>query len=61
MCDYAVPCIVARSMTSPHTSTEDYLVQQENELEALSSIFGDDFKDLRRNDTWKVFKTHTHI
>ncbi|KAG7259067.1 hypothetical protein CRUP_026599, partial [Coryphaenoides rupestris] len=41
-------------MTSPPTSTEDYLVQQEHELEALSSIFGDDFKDLRSNDTWKV-------
>uniref|UniRef100_A0A8C5AX79 non-specific serine/threonine protein kinase n=1 Tax=Gadus morhua TaxID=8049 RepID=A0A8C5AX79_GADMO len=44
-------------MNSPHTFTEerdDYLVHQENELEALSSIFGDDFKDLRNNDKWKI-------
>ncbi|KAM3870802.1 eIF-2-alpha kinase GCN2 [Diretmus argenteus] len=34
--------------------TDDYTVQQENELEALASIFGDDFKDLRNNDTWKI-------
>ncbi|XP_078134426.1 eIF-2-alpha kinase GCN2 [Sander vitreus] len=40
-----------------HTSTEgtdDYTVQQENELEALASIFGDDFQDLRNKDPWKV-------
>ncbi|KAF1374984.1 hypothetical protein PFLUV_G00234700 [Perca fluviatilis] len=40
-----------------HTSTQgtdDYTVQQENELEALASIFGDDFQDLRNNDPWKV-------
>uniref|UniRef100_A0A3Q3NKE2 eIF-2-alpha kinase GCN2 n=1 Tax=Labrus bergylta TaxID=56723 RepID=A0A3Q3NKE2_9LABR len=34
--------------------TDDHTVQQENELEALASIFGDDFQDLRNNDPWKV-------
>jgi len=34
--------------------TDDYTVQQENELEALASIFGDDFQDLRTKDPWKV-------
>ncbi|KAK9533540.1 hypothetical protein VZT92_008652 [Zoarces viviparus] len=34
--------------------TDDYAVQQGNELEALASIFGDDFQDLRNNDPWKV-------
>uniref|UniRef100_A0A3B4WZ08 eIF-2-alpha kinase GCN2 n=1 Tax=Seriola lalandi dorsalis TaxID=1841481 RepID=A0A3B4WZ08_SERLL len=34
--------------------TDDYTVQQENELEALASIFGDDFQDLRNHDPWKV-------
>lgn len=44
-------------MNSQHTptdGTEDYTVQQENELEALASIFGDDFQDLRNKDPWKV-------
>ncbi|XP_032355681.1 eIF-2-alpha kinase GCN2 [Etheostoma spectabile] len=45
-------------MTSQqHTSTEgtdDYTDQQENELEALASIFGDDFQDLRNKNPWKV-------
>ncbi|KAG7510467.1 eIF-2-alpha kinase GCN2 [Solea senegalensis] len=44
-------------MSGQHTtadSTEDHTVQQENELEALASIFGDDFKDLRNKDPWKV-------
>ncbi|XP_057714793.1 eIF-2-alpha kinase GCN2 [Corythoichthys intestinalis] len=44
-------------MSSQFTSTEatdDYAVQQENELEALASIFEKDFKDLRQNDPWKV-------
>lgn len=44
-------------MSSQHASTDgtdDYTVQQENELEALASIFGDDFQDLRKNDPWKV-------
>ena len=44
-------------MSSQHTltdGTDDYAVQQENELEALASIFGDDFQDLRNKDPWKV-------
>lgn len=44
-------------MSSQHTpaeATDDYAVQQENELEALASIFGDDFQDLRDKDPWKV-------
>ncbi|KAF7201992.1 eIF-2-alpha kinase GCN2 isoform X1 [Nothobranchius furzeri] len=44
-------------MSSQHTpsdGTDDYTVQQENELEALASIFGDDFQDLRNKDSWKV-------
>ncbi|XP_041827550.1 eIF-2-alpha kinase GCN2 [Melanotaenia boesemani] len=44
-------------MSSQHTptdGTDDYTVQQENELEALASIFGDDFQDLRSMDPWKV-------
>ncbi|XP_063764611.1 eIF-2-alpha kinase GCN2 isoform X3 [Eleginops maclovinus] len=39
---------------TPAEGTEDYTVQQENELEALASIFGDDFQDLRSKDPWKV-------
>ncbi|XP_047466536.1 eIF-2-alpha kinase GCN2 [Mugil cephalus] len=41
-------------MSAPTDGTDDYAVQQENELEALASIFGDDFQDLRNNDTWKI-------
>ncbi|XP_027856533.1 eIF-2-alpha kinase GCN2 [Xiphophorus couchianus] len=44
-------------MSSQHTptdGTEDYTVQQEHELEAIASIFGDDFQDLRNQDPWKV-------
>ncbi|XP_030574291.1 eIF-2-alpha kinase GCN2 isoform X1 [Archocentrus centrarchus] len=44
-------------MSSQRTSadgTDDYAVQQELELEALASIFEDDFKDLRSKDPWKV-------
>uniref|UniRef100_A0A4W5N769 Protein kinase domain-containing protein n=1 Tax=Hucho hucho TaxID=62062 RepID=A0A4W5N769_9TELE len=36
------------------SGTDDYSVQQENELEALASIFGDDFQDLRKNHPWKI-------
>lgn len=39
---------------TPTHGTDDYTVQQENELEALASIFGDDFQDLRNQDPWKV-------
>lgn len=39
---------------SPAEGTDDHTVQQENELEALASIFGDDFLDLRSKDPWKV-------
>ncbi|KAL7873489.1 hypothetical protein AOLI_G00125600 [Acnodon oligacanthus] len=38
---------------SPH-GNEDYFIQQENELEALASIFGDDFKDIRPKHPWKI-------
>uniref|UniRef100_UPI003AAED41E eIF-2-alpha kinase GCN2 n=1 Tax=Centroberyx gerrardi TaxID=166262 RepID=UPI003AAED41E len=44
-------------MSSQHTptdGTDDYTVQQENELEALASIFGDDFEDSRNKDPWKI-------
>ncbi|KAM6961283.1 eIF-2-alpha kinase GCN2 [Aplochiton taeniatus] len=39
--------------TSP-VATDDHHVHQEHELEALASIFGDDFKDLRSKDPWKI-------
>ncbi|XP_037097500.1 eIF-2-alpha kinase GCN2 [Syngnathus acus] len=38
----------------PTEGTDDHTVQQENELEALASIFEKDFQDLRQNDPWKV-------
>lgn len=44
-------------MSSQQTAaggTEEHTVQQENELQALASIFGDDFQDLRSKDPWKV-------
>ncbi|XP_031435954.1 eIF-2-alpha kinase GCN2 [Clupea harengus] len=34
--------------------TDDYTIQQENELEALAAIFGDDFEDLRTKQPWKI-------
>ncbi|XP_045917839.1 eIF-2-alpha kinase GCN2 isoform X2 [Micropterus dolomieu] len=39
---------------TPTDGTDDHTDQQENELEALASIFGDDFQDLRNRDPWKV-------
>ncbi|XP_061898001.1 eIF-2-alpha kinase GCN2 isoform X1 [Entelurus aequoreus] len=44
-------------MSGHYTSTEateDYTVQQENELEALASIFEEDFQDIRQKDQWNV-------
>lgn len=43
------------------SGTDDYSVQQENELEALASIFGDDFQDLRNNRPWKVGLLSTQL
>uniref|UniRef100_A0A674EFZ3 non-specific serine/threonine protein kinase n=1 Tax=Salmo trutta TaxID=8032 RepID=A0A674EFZ3_SALTR len=36
------------------TWADNYSVQQENELEALASIFGEDFNNLRNNHPWKI-------
>ncbi|XP_053702069.1 eIF-2-alpha kinase GCN2 isoform X1 [Synchiropus splendidus] len=49
------------SCQQPQThGSDDHWAQQENELEALSSIFGDDFQDLRSKDPWKV-KRHPEV
>lgn len=39
---------------APTEAPEERSVQQENELQALASIFADDFVDLRDKDPWKV-------
>lgn len=39
---------------TPADGTDEHTVQQDNELEALASIFGEDFQDLRNKDPWKV-------
>lgn len=45
-------------MSSQHAAaadgTDERTVQQENELQALAAIYGDDFQDLRSADPWKV-------
>lgn len=56
MCD-RTGCLPCRRMSSQPTSadgTDERTIQQDNELEALASIFGDDFQDLRNKDPWKV-------
>ncbi|KAJ8399100.1 hypothetical protein AAFF_G00414790 [Aldrovandia affinis] len=42
------------SLQSAADELDEYAVQQENELEALASIFGDDFEDIRKKHPWKV-------
>lgn len=42
------------SQLTPADGTDERAIQQDNELEALASIFGDDFQDLRDKDPWKV-------
>ncbi|XP_065610080.1 eIF-2-alpha kinase GCN2 [Cyrtonyx montezumae] len=42
------------SRQPPAEPTESYQLRQENELQALESIYGPDFQDLRRSQAWKV-------
>lgn len=46
---------------TPTDGTDDHTDQQENELEALASIFGDDFQDLRNRDPWKVARDVSRV
>lgn len=48
------PRIMSGSLNNSLDGNEDYAVQQENELEALASIFGDDFRDIRAEHPWKI-------
>lgn len=49
-----LPCRRMSSQLTPADGTDERTIQQDNELEALASIFGDDFQDLRNKDPWKV-------
>ncbi|XP_027029524.2 eIF-2-alpha kinase GCN2 isoform X2 [Tachysurus fulvidraco] len=42
------------SLPDSLAANEDYVVQQDNELEALASIFGDDFQHIRTEHPWKI-------
>uniref|UniRef100_A0AAY4CI97 eIF-2-alpha kinase GCN2 n=1 Tax=Denticeps clupeoides TaxID=299321 RepID=A0AAY4CI97_9TELE len=48
---------VSRMSCAPSSvdGSDDYCVQQENELEALASIFGDDFEDIRVKQPPEVY------
>lgn len=50
--------IMSGSLPNSSDGNEDYVVQQENELEALASIFGDDFRDIRTEHPWKVMQSN---
>lgn len=49
-----LPCRRMSSHLTPADGTDERTIQQDNELEALASIFGDDFQDLRNKDPWMV-------